>query len=60
MKTTFRILCTLCIICGIMSCSRFLAEQVPQATLTQDEVKNPKYIDNVLVSAYADCFPLRT
>ena len=53
MKTTFRILCTLCIICGIMSCSRFLAEQVPQATLTQDEVKNPKYIDNVLVSAYA-------
>jgi hypothetical protein len=26
---------------------------VPQATLTQDEVKNPEYIDNVLVSAYA-------
>jgi hypothetical protein len=36
-----------------MSCSDFLDEQVPQATLTQDEVKNPEYIDNVLISAYA-------
>jgi hypothetical protein len=26
---------------------------VPQATLTQDEVKKPEYIDNVLISAYA-------
>ena len=43
--------------CGITavlsSCSKFLEEQVPQATLTQDEVKDPKYIDNVLISAYA-------
>jgi hypothetical protein len=36
-----------------MSCSNFLDEQVPQATLTQDEVKDPKYIDNILISAYA-------
>ena len=36
-----------------MSCSKFLEEQVPQATLTQDEVKKPEYIDNVLISAYA-------
>jgi hypothetical protein len=36
-----------------MSCSSFLEEQVPQATLTQDEIKNPEYIDNVLTSAYA-------
>ena len=35
------------------SCSDFLDEQVPQATLTQDEVKKPEYIDNVLISAYA-------
>ena len=35
------------------SCSKFLEEQVPQATLTQDEVKDSKYIDNVLISAYA-------
>ena len=34
-------------------CSKFLEEQVPQATLTQDEVKNPEYIDNLLISAYA-------
>ena len=38
---------------AITSCSDFLDEQVPQATLTQDEVKNPEYIDNVLISAYA-------
>ena len=36
-----------------MSCDKFLEEQVPQATLTQDEVKKPEYIDNVLISAYA-------
>ena len=36
-----------------ISCSNFLDEQVPQATLTQDEVKNAEYIDNVLISAYA-------
>ncbi len=35
------------------SCSNFLDEQVPQATLTQDEVKDPKYIDNLLISSYA-------
>ena len=37
----------------VSSCSDYLEEQVPQATLTQDEVKDPKYIDNVLISAYA-------
>jgi hypothetical protein len=35
------------------ACSSFLEEQVPQGTLTQDEVKDPKYIDNVIISAYA-------
>ncbi|MBQ7472598.1 MAG: RagB/SusD family nutrient uptake outer membrane protein [Prevotella sp.] len=35
------------------ACSDFLEEQKPQATLTQDEVKNAKYIDNVIISAYA-------
>ena len=38
---------------SLTSCSDFLEEQVPQGTLTQDEVKDPKYIDNVLISAYA-------
>ena len=53
MKTIYRSIYAICAICGLMSCSDFLEEQVPQATLTQDEVKNPEYIDNVLVSAYA-------
>ena len=53
MKTTYRIICAVCICFGFMSCSDFLEEQVPQATLTQDEVKKPEYIDNVLISAYA-------
>ena len=54
MKTTYiKFICAICVICGLMSCSSFLEEQVPQATLTQDEVKNPEYIDNVLISAYA-------
>lgn len=47
---------TVCVlICGITftACSDFLEEQVPQATLTQDEVKDAKYIDNVIISAYA-------
>ena len=56
MKTTYKLIaCLLCcnIIAALTSCSDFLEEQVPQATLAQDEVKNPEYIDNVLVSAYA-------
>ena len=53
MKTIYRFLCTICVFGGLMSCSDFLEEQVPQATLTQDEVKDPEYIDNVIVSAYA-------
>ena len=53
MKTTYRIFCAVCICFGLVGCSDFLDEQVPQATLTQDEVKKPEYIDNVLISAYA-------
>ena len=53
MKTIYRICCVICTIFALTACSDFLEEQVPQATLTQDEVKNPEYIDNVLISAYA-------
>ena len=54
MKTTYiKYICAICAICGLAACSDFLEEQVPQATLTQDEVKRPEYIDNVLISAYA-------
>ena len=51
--TLFTVLCSLFISVVLTSCNSFLEDQVPQATLTQDEVKDPKYIDNVLISAYA-------
>ena len=54
MKTIYiKYICVLCAICSLTACSKFLEEQVPQATLIQDEVKNPDYIDNVLITAYA-------
>jgi hypothetical protein len=37
----------------LTSCSNFLNDQVPQGTLNEEEVKNPAYVDNILVSAYA-------
>ena len=46
-------LCLMGILTVSTGCSGFLEDQTPQATLTQDEVKDAKYIDNVLVSAYA-------
>ena len=49
MKTIYSFICAICVICGLTACSDFLEEQVPQATLTQDEVKSPEYIDNVLI-----------
>ena len=54
MKTIYRNFCVFCAFCvTLTACSDFLEEQVPQATLTQDEVKDAKYVDNVLISAYA-------
>ena len=48
MKTIYmKYICAICAICSLTACSKFLEEQVPQATLIQDEVKNPEYIDNV-------------
>ena len=53
MKTIYRIFCAFSVICALTACSDFLNDQVPQGTLTQDEVKNPEYIDNVIISTYA-------
>ena len=53
---TFRtrlVYCGISAVALLASCSNFLDEQKPQATLTQDEVKDPKYIDDLLISAYA-------
>ena len=35
------------------SCSDFLDEQKPQGVLSDEEVKDPKYVDNLVISAYA-------
>ena len=34
-------------------CSDFLDEQKPQGTLDDEQVKNPQYVDNLVISAYA-------
>jgi len=35
------------------SCSKFLSEQVPQGQLTDEQINNPAYVDNMVTSAYA-------
>ena len=35
------------------SCDNFLDEQKPQGTLDDTQVKDPKYVDNLVISAYA-------
>ena len=37
--------------CG--SCSDFLDEQVPQGTIDNEQLQNPEYVDNLVISAYA-------
>lgn len=35
------------------SCNDFLDEQVPQGTIDENQLKQPEYIDNLVISAYA-------
>ena len=42
-------LCTLL----LASCDSFLNQDVPQATLSEEQVNDPLYIDNICISAYA-------
>lgn len=35
------------------SCSDFLEEQKPQGTMTQEQITDPRQVDNLIVSAYA-------
>lgn len=35
------------------SCDKFLSEQLPQGTLSDEQVKDPKYVDKMVISAYA-------
>ncbi len=41
----------LTLLCG--SCSDFLDEQVPQGTIDNEQLQNPEYVDNLVISAYA-------
>lgn len=38
---------------GLAACSDFLEDQVPQGVLSDNQVTDPQYVDNVVVSAYA-------
>lgn len=38
---------------GMASCNSFLDEQTPQGTLTDAQVTDPAYVDNMVTSAYA-------
>ncbi len=38
---------------SLSSCDSFLDEQKPQSTLNDTQVLNPKYVDNLVISAYA-------
>ena len=36
------------------SCNAFLDQDVPQAILSEEQVSNPQYVDNLVISAYAN------
>lgn len=38
---------------GLTSCSDFLNDQKPQGTMDENQITNPKYVDNLIISAYA-------
>ena len=53
MKKTFiyTVALGLALLCG--SCNDFLEDQVPQGTLDNEKLKDPAYVDNLVISAYA-------
>ena len=46
-------ICTAILLLSFSSCSDFLDRQIPQGTLSDDQVKDAKYVDNLVISAYA-------
>ncbi len=50
---TFLYICVLFLALSLSGCSDFLDQQEPQGTLSDKQVKDPKYIDNLVISAYA-------
>ena len=53
MKAIYQSFIAIFAICGLCSCSDFLDEHIPQATLSDEQVKNPENAEAMVVSAYA-------
>ena len=53
MKKIFNIFGAALLLCAMTSCSDFLENHVPQAALNEDQVKDPKNAENMVVAAYA-------
>ena len=53
MKKIFNIFGAALLLCALASCNDFLEEHVPQAALSEDQVKDPKNVESMVVAAYA-------
>ena len=53
MKTIYKTIFACCALGGLTSCSDFLDDQRPQATLTEEQAKDPANASNLLTAAYA-------
>jgi len=47
-------LSTVCVaVFGLTSCNSFLDQDIPQGILSEEQVSDPQYVDNLVISAYA-------
>lgn len=53
MKKILNIICAFSVMIGFTSCDSFLDEHVPQATLSDEQVKSPENAEAMAISAYA-------
>lgn len=53
MKPIYKCFLAFIAVASLSSCDSFLEEQIPQGTLSDEQVKNPAYVDNMVTSAYA-------
>ena len=53
MKKIFNIFGAALLLCALASCNDFLEEHVPQAALSEDQVRDPKNVESMVVAAYA-------
>ena len=53
MKPIYKCFLAFMAVASLSSCDSFLEAQIPQGTLSDEQVKNPAYVDNMVTSAYA-------